>query len=102
MEIDYKHGLPADDARARLEALADYLGNKWGIKIAWTAPERATFSGRYMVVKIQGELTLREQVVQFRGEDPGFLWRKKASEYITYKLKTYLDPQVQLADLPRG
>jgi len=102
MEIDYKHELPADDARARLGALADYLGNKWGLKVAWADPERATFTGKYLVVKIKGELTLRDRVVQFRGDDPGFLWRKKAAEYITHKLARYLDPRTQLADLPRA
>lgn len=102
MEIDYKHELPADDARARLGALGDYLANKWGIKVAWADAQRATFSGKYLVVKINGELTLRERSVSFRAEDPGFLWRKKAAEYIHYKLSRYLDPRTQLADLPRS
>ena len=40
--------------------------------------------------------------VQFKGEDPGFLWRKKAVEYIEGKLKAYLDPKVTISDLPRS
>ena len=102
MEIDYRHGLSPADARARLDVLSSYLTNKWGIKVNWADPQRATFSGKYLVVKIEGEITLRDQLVQFRGDDPGFLWRKRAAEYIKGKLSRYLDPSVQLADLPTG
>jgi hypothetical protein len=102
MQIDYKHGLTDDDARARLDALGEYLSNKHGIKIGWIDAKKATFSGKYMVVKIDGHLTLETGLVKFRGEDPGFLWRKKATSYIEEKLAKYLDPKVALADLPRG
>ena len=63
---------------------------------------RARFHGKYMVVKIDGEMRLEQGFVRFRGEDPGFLWRKKATEYIQGKLKSYLDPKTTLGDLPRG
>ena len=102
MEIDYKHGLPEEEARARLDALGEYLGNKHGIKVQWIDANRARFTGKYLVVKIDGELSLANGAVRFRGEDPGFLWRKRAVEYIEGKLVKYLDPKVALADLPRG
>lgn len=102
MEIDYKHDLPPEDARARLGVLGEYLQNRHGIKVTWTDEGRARFQGKYMVVKIDGELRLEPGMVKFRGEDPGFLWRKKATEYIHGKLKSYLDPKTTLADLPRG
>jgi hypothetical protein len=102
MEIDYKHDLSSTDAKARLEALADYLGTRHGIKVSWVEPTKARFSGRYLVVKIEGELTMDEKMVRFRGEDPGFLWRKKATDYIHGKLSKYLDPRTPLAALPRG
>jgi hypothetical protein len=102
MEIDYKHGLTDADAKARLDALGEYLGNKHGIKVTWIEPTRAKFAGKYLVVKIDGELTMAAGVVRFRGEDPGFLWRKRAVEYIENKLIKYLDPKVALADLPRS
>lgn len=102
MEIDYRHALTAEDARARLGLLGAYLTNKWGIKIAWPDTDRAVFSGKYLVVKIEGELRLRDQVVQFRGQDPGFLWRKKAADYIQGKLSRYLDPATPPAELPTG
>jgi len=102
MEIDYKHELPEDEARARLEALGEYLGHRHGINVAWLDPHRARFSGRYLVVKIDGELSLGSGVVRFRGHDPGFLWRRKATDYIEGKLSKYLDPKVPLSELPRG
>ncbi len=102
MEIDYKHGLPDADARARLEVLGEYLHNRHGIRVTWSSDTVARFQGKYMVVKIDGEMRLESGTVRFRGEDPGFLWRKKATEYIQGKLKSYLDPKTTLADLPRG
>ena len=102
MEIDYKHGLPDADARARLEVLGEYLHNRHGIRVTWSGENSARFHGKYMVVKIDGEMRLEPGIVRFRGEDPGFLWRKKATEYIRGKLLSYLDPKSTLADLPRG
>jgi hypothetical protein len=102
MEIDYPHDLPDDDARTRLEALGEYLHNRHGILVQWLDPARATFQGRYMVVKIDGELSLTPGVVRFRGKDPGFLWRKRAVDYIQGKLRNYLDPGNPVGELPRG
>jgi Putative polyhydroxyalkanoic acid system protein (PHA_gran_rgn) len=102
MEIDYKYALSDTDARARLEILGQYLQNKHGIKVAWIEDQKAKFTGKYLVVKIDGELTIRNGLAQFRGEDPGFLWRGRAKEYIQSKLEKYLDPKVTSDDLPTG
>ncbi len=101
MEINYKHELPVGDARARLEVLGEYLHNRHGIKVTWTG-DRAQFAGKYLVVKINGEMRVEGDLVLFRGEDPGFLWRKKATAYIEQKLKKYLDPRMTLSELPRA
>ncbi|MDQ3369538.1 MAG: polyhydroxyalkanoic acid system family protein [Myxococcota bacterium] len=100
MEIDFPYVLSEQDARARLEILGQYLNNKHGIKVSWLDADRARFSGKYLVVKIDGELSLKNGRAQFRGEDPGFLWRGRAKEYIESKLAKYLDPKVSSADLP--
>jgi hypothetical protein len=99
MEITYKHALSEADARARLERLGSYLTKKHGIVVTWHEG-RAKFLGKYMVVKIDGELSVSETQVLFRGVDPGFLWRKKASSYIEEKLEKYLDPALTIEDLP--
>jgi hypothetical protein len=100
MEIDFKYALSDEDARARLEILGQYLHNKHGIKVSWLDEARARFSGKYLVVKIDGELTLKNGLARFRGEDPGFLWRGRAKDYIESKLAKYLDPKSAASDLP--
>lgn len=102
MEIDYRYALSDDDARARLALLGEYLGKKHGIQVTWVDTARAKFTGRYLVVKIDGELTVDSGVAKFRGEDPGFLWRSRAKDYIQGKLAKYLDPKLELAQLPRS
>jgi hypothetical protein len=100
MEIDFQYSLPDPDAKSRLEILGEYLGNKHGIKVTWVDAGRAKFTGKYLVVKIDGELSIGNGRAQFKGEDPGFLWRSRAKDYIQSKLAKYLDPGLQLAELP--
>ena len=100
MEIDYPYSLSDQDALARLQILGTYLQNRHGISVTWVDPTRAKFAGKYLVVKIDGELSLSGGHARFRGEDPGFLWRNKAKDYIKEKLAKYLDPSCELAALP--
>jgi hypothetical protein len=100
VEIDFPYALSDQDARSRLEILGQYLNNKHGIKVTWLDAIRAKFSGKYLVVKIEGEMTVDGGRVRFRGEDPGFLWRNRAKDYIAGKLEKYLDPQAQPDALP--
>ena len=100
MEIEYPYTLSDDDARARLELLGTYLTNRHGIKVTWSDPTKARFSGKYLLVRIEGDLSLGGGKAHFKGEDPGFLWRKKATEYIKEKLEKYLDPKTEASTLP--
>jgi hypothetical protein len=102
MVIDFPHDLTEPDARSRLKVLGEYLHGRHGISIDWVDDNRAKFHGKYLVVKIDGELTMDPGYVRFRGKDPGFLWRKKALEYIEGKLRSYLDPKRPIAELPRS
>ena len=102
MEIDFQYSLPEADARSRLEILGAYLASRHGIKVTWVEPDRAKFTGKYLVVKIDGELTIGNGHCQFKGEDPGFLWRNRAKDYIQGKLQKYLDPKAELAQLPKA
>lgn len=101
MEIDFQYVLSDQDAKDRLDVLGQYLHNKHGIKVTWVDEKRARFSGKYLLVKIEGELSLGNSKAQFRGEDPGFLLRARAKDYIQGKLAKYLDPKVTLAELPK-
>src|ERR1700704_2347847 len=100
MEIDYTYSLSDDDARTRLKVLGNYLSARHGIKVTWLEDSRARFSGKYLVVKIDGELTMGNGRAQFKGEDPGFLWRNRARDYIQGKLAKYLDPTAEPSELP--
>ena len=100
MEIDFPYSLSDQDARARLELLGTYLGNKHGIKVTWVDATRATFHGKYLVVRIDGELSVGSGYARFRGDDPGFLWRARAKDYIQGKLAKYLDPSASTSTLP--
>jgi hypothetical protein len=100
MEIDFPYSLSDQDALSRLELLGQYLSNRHGIKVNWLDAQRAQFSGKYLVVKIHGELTLGNGHAQFKGEDPGFLWRNRAKDYIQGKLAKYLDPAAVIGELP--
>jgi hypothetical protein len=102
MEIDFLYSLPDGDAKSRLDILGQYLSNRHGIKVTWLEPTRAKFSGKYLVVKIDGELTIGNGRCEFRGEDPGFLWRSRAKDYIQGKLAKYLDPKAEPTQLPTG
>jgi hypothetical protein len=102
MEIDYPYSLSEQDALARLQILGTYLANRHGIKVTWVDEHRAMFNGKYLVVKIEGELSLGAGHARFKGEDPGFLWRNRAKDYIQNKLAAYLDPKTATAALPTG
>ncbi len=100
MEIDFQYVLSDQEARSRLERLGQYLVNKHGIKVTWQEENKARFSGKYLLVKIEGELSVGNSRAQFKGEDPGFLLRGRAKDYIQSKLAKYLDPKIPLAELP--
>lgn len=101
MKFEYRYDVPRDDARIRLEALGEYLNNRHGIRVSWS-DDKAQFSGKYLVVNIEGELTLEDDVVKFSGKDPGLLWRKRAMKYLQDKLAQYLDPNTPVEALPRN
>ena len=100
-ELEHAHSLDSQDARERMKALGDYLSNKHGLGVTWSSDDEARISGKYLVVTIEGAVTLREGAVQFRGKDPGMLWRGKAKDYLSRKLAKYLDPSTPVGDLPR-
>jgi hypothetical protein len=101
LRIEYPHKLADDDARARVKALGEYLQNKHGLGVSWSDGDHARITGRYMVVTIEGTVTVLPGMVIFEGKDPGFLWRGKAKEYLQAKLRKYLDPSVAVDSLPR-
>jgi hypothetical protein len=101
MRIEQAHGFSNEEAKARLQALGEYFQNKHGIAVTWSG-DRATVKGKYLVVGIEGELSFEPGKAIFEGKDPGMLWRGKARDYISEKLKTYLDASHKLEELKRS
>jgi putative polyhydroxyalkanoate system protein len=101
IQVEHAHSLGLEEVRARVHALGDYLTTKHGIAVTWEG-DRASVKGRYLVVVIEGSVTLEADKVTFEAKDPGLLWRSKAKEYLTRKLAKYLDPQTPLSELPRA
>lgn len=100
MEISFPYTMPDTEAKERLDLLGKYLTNRHGINVSWVDDKKAKFSGKYLVVKIEGELTLGAGKAAFKGQDPGWPWRKKAEDYIRGKIAHYLDPKIATKDLP--
>ena len=101
MEFDYPHDLTNAEVHERLDALGAYLRDRHGIDVSWDGDSRAIFKGRYLVVRFEGVMTFEDKIVHFKGKDPGWAWRKKASNYIRGKLETYFDRNTPVEDLPR-
>jgi hypothetical protein len=99
--IEHAHSLPLADARERIRALGEYLSNKHGISVNWAGENEAKISGKYLVVSIEGSVSVADKQVIFDGKDPGMLWRGKAKDYLNEKLAKYLNPATKLDDLPR-
>lgn len=102
MNFEYPFSVSHEEARTRLHALGEYLTNRHGIRVTWPSEDKAKFAGKYMVVTIDGEMTLGKGAVQVSAKDPGMLWRKKAMSYLQEKLAIYLDPATPVDKLPRG
>ena len=101
MHIDFPTSLPVPEAKARLQVLGQYLQNKHGIAVNWQGDD-ASIKGRYLVVAIEGTVSVKSGIVSFDGKDPGMLWRSKAKEYLTHKMSKYLDPAITIEALPRS
>jgi hypothetical protein len=99
MQFDYPHDLDLDEATQRLERLGAYLTNRHGIRVEWRDRE-CTIDGNYLMVKIEGKMSVSETNIHFDGRDPGMLWRKKAVKYLKEKLEMYLDLSTPISELP--
>lgn len=100
-ELEKKHDFSLEEARERMHALGEYFSNKHGLKVSWPQDDQGHISGKYLVVTIDGTVTIEAGRVRFSGKDPGMLWRGKAKDYLEHKLGKYLDPKTAVADLPR-
>lgn len=52
LNIEQAHALPLDEVKKRLEALAERLGEKYGISASWISPTEANFKRTGLTGKI--------------------------------------------------
>jgi hypothetical protein len=102
MELSHNHTFDENEARERIRALADYMQNKHGMQVTWNGADSMHLRGKYTVVNIDAQVTLKPGVVQVQGKDPGMMLRATAKRYVGGKLEAYLDPRVPLDQLPRS
>jgi hypothetical protein len=98
MRLEKKHSFSADEALARLQALADYWNRKHGLRFDFTET-RATVSGEVKGVKIRAEVHLEPGAIRVEADDPPLLLRAIAKAYVASKLDHFLDPALAVADL---
>lgn len=101
MELSHDHTFDQDEARARVRALADYMQNKHGMQVTWNGDDSMHLRGKYTVVNIDAQVTLKPGNVHVVGKDPGMMLRATAKKYVGSKLETYLNPATPLDQLPR-
>lgn len=101
MELDIPHSLALEEARARLQALCDYMQHRHGAQVTWIEQDRATIRGKYAVFAITAELRIEPGRVHVQGTDPGLALRAAAKKYVSGKLLFYLDPARAPDSLPR-
>lgn len=99
MQFDYPHAVDHEEAIQRLERLGSYLTNRHNIRVEWRDHE-CTINGNYLMIKIEGKMSISPSNIHFDGRDPGMLWRKKAIKYLQEKLEMYLDLNTPIDELP--
>jgi Putative polyhydroxyalkanoic acid system protein (PHA_gran_rgn) len=101
LNIEHKHGFADDEARTRVQALADYMCAKHGMQVSWVDDTCFRMHGKYKIVNIDATIKLSSGKIDVVGKDPGMLWRGPAKAYITKKIEQYLDPSATPESLPR-
>ncbi|MET0344318.1 MAG: polyhydroxyalkanoic acid system family protein [Polyangiales bacterium] len=102
MNIEHRHGFADDEAKTRVQALADYMSTKHGMQVQWLGSDSFRMQGKYKVVGIDATIQLSPGKIAVTGKDPGMLWRGPAKAYIAKKLEQYMDPAVPPNELRRG
>ncbi len=91
LSFEVPHQLSRDEAKKRVEQLTQYWATKYGVDTKW-AGDSATVSGKVMGLKIEAKLTVADGKVGGEASDPGFLFRKKAQDYLQHKFTQALKP----------
>ncbi len=100
LHVEVPHSLSQAEALERLRALGDYFVNRHGMNMRWESETVGHLAGRYLLIHIEGRFSIEQTRVQLDGKDPGVLLRRKAIDYLTRKISTYLNPATPIDQLP--
>lgn len=100
MKFNHPHSLGKGEAKRRLEKLAGYWQQKYGVAVQWQG-DSARLKGSVKGIDFDAAFTVRDDVVEAEGTDPGLLLRAVATGYLKRKLSDYLDPSRTDDDLSR-
>lgn len=99
MKFQQAHSLTKDEAKKRLQALTNYW-SKYGVDVKWDG-DSARFTGKVKGVQVDATMTVKDNLIDGEGSDPGLLMRTAATAYIKRKLAEYLDPKKSEADVEK-
>jgi hypothetical protein len=95
LKFDVPHSLSKDEARKRVESLAQHWGSKYGVTTTWNG-DSAQLSGKVMGITIDATLQISDNRVGGEATDPGMLFREKARRYLTEKFSEALGPTAKV------
>ena len=90
MQLTRSHNLGKDESRRRIERLASYWHEKYGVTVHWQG-DRAQLTGRVKGISFEAEFVVGDTTVQANASDPGWLFRSKVKHYVGDQLDKYLD-----------
>ena len=85
------HQLSVEKAHERVQQMLDYWHRRFGVQSKWEG-ERVAVKGSIFGMDIDATFEVRADEVDAQAADPGWLWRDRAVDYTTKKLKKYLHP----------
>lgn len=101
LSLEVSHALGREAAKRRMELLTKRWERKYGLRSTW-AGDTARLSGTIMGISLQATLEVNDQSVRGQANDPGILFRNKATKYLEEKLGLYLDPSKTPEGLERS
>jgi putative polyhydroxyalkanoate system protein len=97
ISLEVPHTLSKEEARRRIEQLAQDWSAKYGITSQWNQ-DTVRLWGKIMGLPVEAEVQIAEGAVHTEATDPGFLFREKAKKYVLQKLTWYLAPALPPRD----
>ena len=91
LTVELRHTFSRAEARVRIQQLLDYWGTRWGVHRSWDG-DTARVQGMVMGIPFDARLEVKDHEVFAVTSDPGLVLRHMALDYVSRKLRKYLNP----------